>query len=128
MTQPPVIVDIVSLFVFIAAILFSNDVAAVLGPYLVIIIAATIGASFKVARKEKTSRTEALFFFSRVVGLAVILTAGFAWAANLYRPDIPVRVLIAPIALMIGYVDWPHLLTKVVGLIYGALDLLRSGK
>jgi len=126
MNQPS-IVDVVGLFVLIAATVFSNEAAAAIGPYLVIVVASTIGASFKLSRKEKMSRTEAVFFFLRVVGLAVLLTAGAAHIANSYRPDIPVRVLIAPIALVIGYVDWPHLLTKIVGMVYGGIDLLRGG-
>lgn len=126
MNQPS-IVDVVGLFVLIAATVFSNDAAVIVGPYLVIVVAAAIGASFKLSRKEKMTRTDAVFFFMRVVGLAVLLTAGAAHIANSYRPDIPIRVLIAPIALIIGYVDWPHLLTKIVGMVYGGIDLLRGG-
>lgn len=128
MNQPPV-VDIVGLFVFIAAILFSHEVAAVVGPYLVIVIAATIGASFAVARREKSTRASALFFFARVVGLAVLLTVGSAVVVNAYRPDLSPRVLVAPIALLIGFIgdSWPVLLGKVVKVMYGALDLFRKG-
>jgi predicted membrane channel-forming protein YqfA (hemolysin III family) len=126
MNQPS-IVDVVGLFVLIAATVFSNEAAAIVGPYLVIVVAAAIGASFKLSRKEKMTRTDAVFFFLRVVILAVLLTAGAAKIANSYRPDIPIRVLIAPIALMIGYVDWPHLLSKIVGMVYGGVDLLRGG-
>lgn len=126
MNQPS-IVDVVGLFVLIAATVFSNEAAAIVGPYLVIVVAAAIGASFKLSRKEKMTRVDAVFFFLRVVILAVLLTAGAAKIANSYRPDIPIRVLIAPIALMIGYVDWPHLLSKIVGMVYGGVDLLRGG-
>lgn len=127
MNQP--VVDIVGLFVFIAAILFSNDVAAVVGPYLVITIAATIGASFAVARRERSTRISALFFFARVVGLAILLTVGFAAVASAYRPDLSPRVLVAPISLLIGFVgdDWPKLLGRVMKVVYGALDLFRKG-
>jgi hypothetical protein len=127
MNQPPVL-DIVGLFVFIAAILFSPDVAGVIGPYMVIMIASAIGASFALARRDKSTRTAALWFFSRVVGLAVLLTVGFAAVANAYRPDLSPRVLLAPIALLIGFIadDWPKLLSKCVQVLYRALDLFRG--
>jgi hypothetical protein len=127
MNQPPV-VDIVGLFVFIAAILFSSEVAAVVGPYLVIVIAATIGASFAVARRERSTRASALFFFVRVVGLAVLLTVGFAAVASAYRPDLSPRVLVAPIALLIGFIgdEWGSVLGKAVRILYSAMDLFRG--
>ena len=126
MNQP--VVDIVGLFVFIAAIFFSADVAAVAGPYLVIVIAAAIGGSFAVARRDKTTRASAVFFFARVVGLAVLLTVGVAASVSAYRPDLTPRVVIAPIALLIGFIgdDWGMLLGKITRVIYGALDLVRG--
>ena len=125
MNQPPV-VDIVGLFVFIAAMIFSNEVAAVVGPYMVIVVAATLGASFKVARREKTTRTSAVLFFLRVVGMAVILTVALALVLNSYRPDLSPRVTVAPIALLIGFIDWPWALSKIVRGMFAALDLARG--
>lgn len=120
------IVDVVGLFVFIAAMIFSNEVAAVVGPYMVIVVAATLGASFKVARREKTTRASAVLFFLRVVGMAVILTVALALVLNSYRPDLSPRVTVAPIALLIGFIDWPWALTKIVRGMFAALDLARG--
>lgn len=125
MNQPP-IADIVGLAVFIAALLFSSEVAAVVGPYMVIVVAATLGASFKVARRDKSTRTSAVLFFLRVVGMAVVLTVGIAVALNAYRPDLSPRVTVAPIALLIGYIDWPWALTKIVKAIFASIDLARG--
>lgn len=127
MSQQP-LADIVALAVLIAAVVFSRAVAEVVAPYLVILVASTIGASFALARREKTSRGRALWFFTRVVGLAVVLTVGLASLANAYYPDLSPRVLLAPIALLIGFVGdgWPRLLAKVVSVFYGALDLARG--
>lgn len=127
MTQQP-IADIVGLAVFIAALIFSSDVAAVVGPYMVIVVAATLGASFKVARREKSTRTSAVLFFLRVVGMAVLLTAALAAVLNSYRPDLSPRVTVAPIALLIGFIDWPWALSKIVRAIFAAIDLGRGGK
>jgi hypothetical protein len=120
--------DIVGLLVFVAALVFSPDVAGVVGPYLVIVIASAVGASFAVARRDKSTRLSAVFFFSRVVGLAVLLTVGLAAMVNAYRPDLTPRLVIAPIALLVGFVgdDWPKFLSKIVGVFYSALDLVRG--
>ncbi len=74
MSQQP-IADIFGVAVLIAALLFSSEVAAMAGPYMVIVVAATLGASFKVARRERTTRSSAVLFFLRVVGMAVLFAS-----------------------------------------------------
>lgn len=120
------ITDIVGLFVFLAALIFSNKVASVVGPYAVIIIASAVGASFALARRQRTSRGGAVWFFARQVGLALLLTVSFAAALNAYRPDLVPRVTVAPISLLIGFTDWPWALNKVVRFLIGSLDLIRG--
>ncbi|MDQ0040809.1 hypothetical protein [Variovorax boronicumulans] len=127
MSQQP-IADIVGVAVFIAALLFSNEVAAVVGPYMVIVVAATLGASFKVARRDKTTRTSAILFFLRVVGMAVLFTSVLAAGLNAYRPELSPRLTVAPIALLIGFVDWPWALAKVVSVGFAALERVVGGK
>ncbi|MFV0677888.1 hypothetical protein [Variovorax sp. tm] len=128
MNQQP-LTDIVALAILIAATLFSHAVAEAVGPYLVIVVASAIGASFALARREKSTRGRALWFFTRVVGLAVLLTVGLAAAVSAYRPDLSPRVLLAPIALLIGFIGdgWPRLLAKAVQMLYALMDLARPG-
>ena len=127
MNQQP-LADIVALAILIAAAVFSRAVAEVVGPYLVIVVASAIGASFAVARREKSTRGRALWFFTRVVGLAVLLTVGAALAVSAVRPDLSPRTLLAPIALLIGFIGdgWPRLLARAVQMLYGLLDLARG--
>lgn len=125
-TAPPSITDIVGLAVFVAAMIFSDEAAAVIGPYMVIVAAAMIGASFSVARRGKTSRLGAVVYFARVAGLAVLITGGLAAALAAYRPDLQPRVTIAPIALVIGFADWPKVLAKVVQMAFAFMDLVRG--
>lgn len=124
------ITDIVGLFVFLAAMAFSHEVAAVIGPYLVIVIAGSVGASFALARREKSTRLSAIGFFLRVVALAVLLTVGFAACVSLWRPDFSPRLTVAPIALLVGYIgdNWPQLLGKITRVIFSTVDLLRGPK
>lgn len=128
MNQQP-LTDIVALAILIAAAVFSHTVAEAVGPYLVIVVASAIGASFALARREKSTRGRALWFFTRVVGLAVLLTVGLAAAVSAYRPDLSPRVLLAPIALLIGFIGdgWPRLLAKAVQMLYALMDLARPG-
>ena len=122
--------DFITLSIFIAAMLFSREAADVVGPYVAIIAAATIGASFALARREKTTRTGAAIFFARVVGLAVLLTVGLAQVVSAYYPAMQERLMLIPIALLVGFVgdDWPHVLEKVMSTILGLLDLFRKGQ
>lgn len=118
--------DVIGLFVFIATLMFSSEVAAVVGPYMVIVIAASIGGSFALARREPGTRAQAVWFFFRVVGLAVLMTGGLAYGVAVWHPEFSPRLTIAPIALVVGYVDWPTLLAKIVRGIFAALDLYRG--
>lgn len=115
--------DIVAVAVFIAALIFSPQVAAVVGPYVVIIGSAVVGASFAVARRERSTRLSALWYFSRVTGLAVAVTVAIAtWAASYWAESgLTVRFLISPIAFVIGLIgdDLPELAAKVVRFFMG---------
>lgn len=119
--------DIVSVFVFAATLIFAPTMAAVIGPYLAIVLASTIGASFALARRESSSRGDAMMFFVRINGLAILLTVGLAAATRMWRPDLPESLLLVPIALLVGFVgdDWPKMLSKLLRMVYAGLDLLR---
>lgn len=123
-SQP--IADIVSLCIFIAALMFSSEVASVIGPYMVMVVAGAIGGSFALARRETSTRLDAVWFFVRVVGLAVLLTAGVATGISIWKPELKPSVTVAPIALLIGYVDWQSLLAKLVRVGFAALDMVRG--
>lgn len=106
--------DFIALLVFLGTLIFGNDVAAVVGPYVAIVAASALGASFALARREKTARSDAVKYFILVVGLAVMVTVGLAQLAQSYFPVLHERLILVPIALMIGFVgdDWPEILGK----------------
>jgi hypothetical protein len=68
--------DPVSVFVGIAAWLFSPAVAAVLGPYTVILIGATLGAFWSLGDRKKSGRASGLGYFVGVNAAAVLFTVG----------------------------------------------------
>lgn len=125
-SQPLSITDVVGLCVFIATLLFSAEVAQVVGPYLVIITASAIGASFSLKRREKSTRTSALLFFLRVCGLATLLTVGVSAMVAGYHPSLSERVLLAPVAFIVGLVgdDWPSIAWWAKDKVNSLVDLL----
>jgi hypothetical protein len=60
--------------------------------------------------------------------LAVFLTVLLAALAHNLRPDINERLLLAPIAIMIGWIGdgWPAVFRRVMKMFWSALDTMRG--
>jgi len=126
------VTDAVGFFVFLAAWIFSAEVAAVIGPYMLIIAAAAVGASFALIRQDKTTRLRAVGYFVRVCGVAVILGAACAYGISKLHPALTERSLLAPVSFAIGLVgnDWPALAMwagRKVSALVDVLIKLKSG-
>ncbi|NVM87645.1 putative membrane protein YiaA [Variovorax sp. SG517] len=128
MNSQPSVTDAVGFGVFLAGLVYAPNVAEVVGPYIVIVLASIIGASFALKRREKTARLAALWYFLRVAGLAVLITVSLAGIGSSYYSSLTERVLITPVALVIGAIgdDWPKLLRAIVRFIFRAVDLARG--
>lgn len=129
----PSILDSVGIFVLLAAWMFSSEVAAVAGPYMVIISASAIGASFALIRRDASTRVGAAFYFLRVCGLATLLTVAISTVLSLLHPSLTERVLIAPVALGLGLIgdDYPSAGRWVLRWVNKLIDTLisiRGGK
>lgn len=128
MNNQPSVLDAVGFGTFLASWVYAPSVAAVVGPYIVIVLAAVIGASFALKRREKTTRLVAVLYFLRVAGLAVLGTVSIASIASSYYSSLTERALITPVAFLIGAVgdDWPALSRAIVRFIFRAIDLARG--
>jgi len=128
MNSQPSVTDAVGFGVFLAGLVYAPNVAQVVGPYIVIVLASIIGASFALKRREKTARLAALWYFLRVAGLAVLGTVSLASIGSSYYSSLTERVLITPVAFLIGAVgdDWPALLRAIVRFMFRAVDLARG--
>ena len=106
--------------VTVASFVLAPALAEVVGPYAIIFVASTIGASWALGRQASMSRLKALLFFLRINSTAAIVTvfiADFLAKQLGYSSGTGEGLwLIAPIALMIGGVgdDWPAIIHWVV--------------
>lgn len=119
-------IDPISVTVALAAVVFAPEVAHVVGPYLVIVFASTIGASFALAARPTTTRTNAALFFFRVNGLSVLLTYSISAAVNTKYPLGDLRSWFAIVAFVLGFVGdrWPSLLMWAAGKLSKFIDLM----
>lgn len=126
MYQSPVDIGILALAGTLASLIFGPEAAGYVGPYVVILLASTIGASFALARRSVETRPNAVWFFIRTNGLAVLLTVALAAAISGQHPELPERVLIAPIAFVLGFIgdDWPGLLRWAGSKVNALIDVL----
>jgi len=110
--NPPQLPDIVGTAVLILSIFFRGEIANAVAPYIVIIVGASVGASFALARKEKTTRLGDFWYYIRVCGMAIIFTVFGAYFIALQYPGIAPRLVLAPVAFAIGFIgdDLPTLL------------------
>jgi hypothetical protein len=124
------VLDAVGFGIFVASWVYAPSVAAVVGPYIVIVLASVIGASFALKRREKSTRLVAVWYFLRVAGLAVLGTVSIASIASSYYSSLTERALITPVAFLIGAVgdDWPALLRAIVRYFFRAIDFARGNK
>lgn len=128
-SSPTPWLDVVALATLIAGVVYSPDVAAVVGPYIVVIAASVTGAAFSLKRREKTSRLAAFRYFLTVAGVAVFVTGLISWAVGSYY-GVSERFLIAPVALAVGAVgnDWGSVLRFFASRALAVIDLFRGGK
>ena len=103
--------DPVSVAIALASVIFGPALAAVIGPYAVIIVSATVGAAWALGRREPGARLGAAWYFLRLNATAVLVTVSLAKLAGQWVGQQNTTWLLAPIALLVGGVgdDWPRI-------------------
>ena len=76
--------DPVNVSIALASVLFGPALAAVVGPYAVILIASTVGAAWALGRRDPSARIGAAWYFLRLNATAVLVTVGLASIAGLW--------------------------------------------
>lgn len=120
--QPPV--DIVTVMITIAALIFSPTMSAIIGPYSVIITGAVVGSAWSASRRPPhPNRLGTLAYIAIFVVVALLVTVPLAILVARTWPGIEARWAFGPVAALIGGIgdDWP-------GFIKSALRLVRMIK
>lgn len=102
--------DPVSVTTAILTVALGPQMAQVLGPYAVIVLAATTGAAWGLAKADPMTRTQAGMYFLRLNAMAVLLTVAFEQILHAYVPSMAgTHWALAPIALLVGGIgnSWP---------------------
>lgn len=109
-------IDPVAVVIALATMVLGPHVAAYVGPYIVIAGAGLTGAAFALGRRDPHARLGPFLFMLVMVGLSMLLTVATTEVAVKLWPSLESRWMLAPVALMIGYVgdDWPEVLKWVV--------------
>lgn len=102
-------IDPITAATAVASVLFGTELAHLIGPYAVILLASTTGAGWALGRQPPMGRLDALLYFSRLNMMALLLTVplagGLSWSLGMTDAN----WTLAPIALLIGGIgnDWP---------------------
>lgn len=101
-------VDSIGLFILLATWIFSAEVAAVIGPYVAIIVGAACGAALSLGSRQKTTRMGAIGYFVVVCTLATLVASSIAAIMAWAHPGLSERALLVPVAIGIGWIgdDW----------------------
>lgn len=102
--------DPVSVTVALFTVLMSPQLAELIGPYAVIILAASTGAAWSLGMRPPGTRTSAIWYLMKLNLTAVLLVVGLAQLVLYTWPDFAgLKWMLAPIALVVGGVGdhWP---------------------
>lgn len=104
--------DPVSVAVVLASTLFGPSLAAIIGPYAVILLGATVGAAWALGRRDTTKKSNAVAYFSLINATALLVTVSISRIVGGWLGHEDANWLLAPVAMVIGGVgnDWPAVL------------------
>lgn len=114
---PPPPLDIVTLAIAIITALLGPGSAAIVGPYVVILLGAVMGSAWSASRRETESRVATARHMFLHVTLALLATVPVAiWLGRVLEFDD--KWLLGPVAAVIGGIghDWPRVFTWLLGL------------
>jgi hypothetical protein len=106
MQTPPASLDIVTVAIAVTSWVLGAEIAAIVGPYTVILLSALGGAAWSAGRRTQSSRLGALTHIVLSVGLALIATVPLAELIARWT-DLQARWTLAPAAVLIAArPDW----------------------
>ncbi|WP_428421979.1 hypothetical protein [Methylibium sp.] len=117
MNPNPTQLDIVTVAVALAAVLFTSDTAGYIGPYIVIALAAVLGGFWSATQRPPGTRLGVLGLLLGTLVLALLVTVPIAEVAA-QRFGTHMYYWLAPVALVIGGIGsrWPLVFLWGLGL------------
>lgn len=109
---PPPQIDIVSVAIAFAALIFSPDLAALIGPYAVILIGATLGASVGASRRPSLTRSGTAAYIAGMVTFACLSTVPAAVLVSNWT-GVQMQWLLGFVAAGIGALEPEWVVRKV---------------
>jgi hypothetical protein len=113
--------DIVTVMVVVSGLLFSPRIAAIVGPYAVILAGAVLGGAVSAASRPKDERIGTIGYLLMVVTFALLVTVPLSEVTAPHVRLSEPRLLFGPVAAVISGIGyrWP----KFIGI---ALEFARS--
>lgn len=93
----------VSVFTVIASSVFGVQMAAVIGPYIVIAIGAMGGAAVAIMQREGVGNVRAFVYFMAMAALSVLLTVPLSAMVAAFLTPIQEQWLFAPVSFALGF-------------------------
>lgn len=120
--QPPPI-DIVSVCIALATLLFGNDLAQIVGPYAVIIMGAVLGSGLSAARLEPGKGMSTGMHMLTYITLALLLAVPVAFVVE-RQMGYAHKWLLGPVAVLVSGIghDWPALVRWALGQVRTLLE------
>ena len=115
----------VDALVALLLLVFSPELAKVIGPYAIIILASGTGAAWSLGRREKSEQKQAVWYFCKIIFTACLVSVGAAHLIKeLFKLNAEIHWLLAPVGLVIGGVgdDWPNVGKWVIGRLGRLID------
>lgn len=120
--------DPTAAFTVLLASIFGAQLSAVIGPYAVIILAATTGAGWGLGRCPPMTRAQGLWYFLKLNATALLVTVPIASGVQHMLGWQEANWLLVPVGLLVGGVgnSWPKVGEWFVGWL-GRLLEKRTG-
>lgn len=120
----------VHVFTVIASSVFGVQMAAVIGPYIVIAIGAMGGAAVMIMQREGDGNVRAFVYFIAASMIAVLLTVSVSMIAASFWDAINATWLFAPVSFVLGYMGdkWGALLPWAGKKVNSLIDMLIAAR
>ena len=129
MNAAPPPIDIVSVMVALASLIFGHDLALIVGPYAVIMIGASLGSGLSAARMEPGQGMATGLHMLTYITFALITTVPAAYLLE-RQFGFESKWLLGPVAVLIAGIgqDWPNLVRWAIEQARGFIERWVSRK